>query len=172
MVKVSVYLYTFLIADSGDRVAKLIEYYGEGKVFGVEYNSSPRSTGQIVPSWQENAHKVKVDKLMQNKKYITWLKEGYVRHPQIPNNKLLQLYSQHWQNVFIRDEEDDRTGAFYQVIGRKSDDHFSQASVYAMLGLERVRELAFGSGKYGFNADFVEMQGVNEPTPPDIFSQY
>ena len=107
------------IGDSGDKVAKLIEYYGENRVYGCEYNSSSYSTGQLVNVWNEDKHTVKADKLMQNKRYIAWIKEGVVHHPNMRHNKELQTYMQHWQNVTIRDEEDPRTGEFRQVIGRK-----------------------------------------------------
>lgn len=159
------------IGDSGDKVAKLIEYYGNNKVFGCEYNSSPKSTGQLIPTWNEESHKVKVDKLMQNKRYISWLKEGVVTHPNMPNDRQLQAYLNHWKNVTIRDVEDERTGEFRQVIGRRGDDHYAQSSVYAMLGVERLRELHFGSGTYGFNSDFIGLQYNPEPTLPDIFNK-
>jgi len=159
------------IGDSGDKVAKLIEYYGNNKVFGCEYNSSPKSTGQLIPTWNEESHKVKVDKLMQNKRYISWLKEGVVTHPNMPNDRQLQAYLNHWKNVTIRDVEDERTGEFRQVIGRRGDDHYAQSAVYAMLGVERLRELHFGSGTYGFNSDFIGLQYNPEPTLPDIFNK-
>lgn len=158
------------IGDSGDRVAKLIKTYGEGKVFGCKYNSSPKSTGQLAPTWSDNTHTVTVDKLMQNKRVISMIKEGRIHHPN--NSKLpeLQTYTYHWKNVFIRDEEDQRTGEFYQIIGRKSDDHLAQATIYAFLGLERLVDAHYGSDKYGFTADFVSTQ--YEPEKPDIQNIY
>lgn len=159
------------IGDSGDKVAKLIDYYGAGKVYGCKYNPSPKSTGQLAPSWNENNNVVTVDKLMQNKRYITMIKEGYIHHPKNRNLRDLIMYIDHWRNVTIRDEEDERTGDFYQVIGRKGDDHYAQASVYSMLGIERLKEVFYGSGRYGFNADFINLQYNPEPTKPDIFRQ-
>lgn len=110
------------IGDSGDKVAKLIEYYGEGKVFGSEYSSSPYATNQLIPVWNESRHTVRVDKLTQNKRYIAMLKEGMILHPSIGREQNLDMYLNHWMNVTIRDEEDDRTGDFKQVIGRRGDD--------------------------------------------------
>lgn len=158
------------IGDSGDRVAKLIEAYGEGKVFGCKYNSSPKSTGQLVPTWSENAHTVTVDKLMQNKRMISMIKEGRIHHPNMSKHPEMQRYILHWKNVFIRDEEDQRTGEFYQIIGRKGDDHYAQSLLYSFLGLERLVDAHYGSDKYGFTADFVSTQ--YEPEKPDIQNIY
>lgn len=110
------------IGDSGDKVAKLMEYYGKDKVFGCKYNPSPRSSGQLIPSWSEHTNVVTVDKLMQNKRYIAMLKEGVIHHPKKRDLPDLVMYINHWKNVTIRDEEDEKTGEFYQVIGRRGDD--------------------------------------------------
>lgn len=158
------------VGDSGDKVAKLIEYYGAHKVFGCQYNSSPRSTGQLIPVWSEHTNLVKVDKLMQNKRYIAMLKEGQIHHYRNRDEQNLQLYLAHWKNVVIRDEEDERTGGFYQTITRKGDDHYAQASIYSMLGWERLKELTYGDGNYSFNSEFIDL--TYNPTAPDIFSKY
>lgn len=158
------------VGDSGDKVAKLIKYYGEHKVFGCQYNSSPRSTGQLIPVWSENTNLVKVDKLMQNKRYISMLKEGEIHHYKNRDNKDIQQYVIHWKNVVVRDEEDEKTGEFYQTITRKGDDHYAQAAVYSMLGWERLKDLHYGSGSYAFNADFIGLQ--YGPTQTDIYSKF
>ena len=161
------------IGDSGDKVAKLIAYYGDDKVFGCKYNSSPKSTGQLAPSWSENTNIVTVDKLMQNKRYIAMIKEGDIHHPKNRDIPELQLYIAHWRNVAIRDEEDEKTGEFYQVISRKGDDHYAQSSVYAMLGVERLKDVYFGGDKYGFNSGgYIGLQYDTAPTRPDIFSSH
>jgi len=154
------------IGDSGDKIAKLMQIYGENKVFGCQYNSSPRSTGKLNASWSEHNNTVKVDKLMQNKRFISMLKEGDIHHYRNQDEKHLQMYVDHWKNVTIRDEEDERTGEFYQVISRKGPDHFSQSSVYAMLGWERLIEIFYGDDGYEFNADFISLS--QEPTQTDI----
>ena len=160
------------IGDSGDKVAKLISYYGADKVFGCKYNSSPKSTGQLTPTWSENTNIVSVDKLMQNKRYIGMVKEGDIHFPKNRELADLVLYIMHWRNVAIRDEEDEKTGGFYQVISRKGDDHYAQASVYSIIGLERLREIFYGGNNYGFNSEFISTQYDTAPTKPDIFSAY
>lgn len=52
----------------------------------------------------------------------------------------LDLYIQHWKNVVIRDDEDEKTGEIYQVIANRGDDHYAQSSVYSMVGMEHVLE--------------------------------
>lgn len=109
------------IGDSGNYVDKLIQHFGLGKVYGVKVNPHPRSTGQIQPKWNENGNLVTVDKLTQNKKHIGEMKMGRLGFYQ-DNDVNRNLYLQHWQNVVIRDEEDEKTGEVYQIITDKGDD--------------------------------------------------
>lgn len=109
------------IGDSGDKIAQLINYYGEDKVFGCRYNSSPRSSGKINATWSENNNTVNVDKLTQNKRFISMLKEGRVFTYDNMEDRMNKLLIYHWQNVVIREEEDDKTGEFYQIITSKND---------------------------------------------------
>lgn len=161
------------VGDSGDRVAQLMNYYGSDKVFGCQYPSTPRSTGQLVPVWSVATNLVKVDKLMHNKRLIAMMKSGMIRFYKNRNDKDLQLLVYHWQNVVIRDEEDETSGEFVQVIGRKSDDHYSQSSVYAILGIDRLKEIYYGDGNYTFNSTFIDTTfGAYAPAKPDIFSQF
>lgn len=134
------------VGDSGDKVTQLMEYFGEDRVYGCRYKSSPRSTGQIIPQWSEQTNIVTVDKLMQNKRYISKLKGGEIKHYRNANERNLNLYLEHWRNVVIRDEEDTRNGGTYETIIRRGDDHYSQASVYAMLGAERLMKLRNDDG--------------------------
>jgi len=126
------------IGDSGNYVDKLIQFFGRGKVYGVKVNPNPRSTGQIRPKWSEQTSMVTVDKLTQNKLHISDMKMGRLGFYQ--KDKNLELYTLHWKNVVIRDEEDDKTGEVYQIITDRGDDHFSQSSVYSAVGMEHVLE--------------------------------
>lgn len=111
------------IGDSGDKVARLIDHFGVGVVFGCKYPSTPRSTGQVKPTWNVQGNMVSADKLTQNKRYIAKIKEGRIGFYQ-DKDRELQLYANHWKNVVIRDEEDDKNeGQFYQTITRRGDDH-------------------------------------------------
>ena len=127
------------IGDSGNYVDKLIQHFGVGRVYGVKVNSNPRSTGQIQPQWAENKSMVTVDKLTQNKRHISDMKMGRLGF-YVERDKDLDLYIEHWKNVVIRDEEDERTGEVYQVITNRGDDHYAQSSVYSMVGMEHVLE--------------------------------
>jgi len=127
------------IGDSGNYVDKLIQYFGAGKVYGVKVNSAPRSTGQVMPQWSENRSMVTIDKLTQNKRHISDMKMGRLGFYRDIDQDL-ELYINHWKNVVIRDEEDDKTGEVYQIITNRGDDHYSQSSVYSMIGLEHVLE--------------------------------
>lgn len=111
------------VGDSGDKVAKLIQIYGKDRVFGCVYPSTPKSTGNLVPSWNVQGNKVSADKLMQNKRYISNMKDGVIGFYNKMDSELM-LYIEHWGNVVIRDEEDEKSPTgFRQTIGRKGDDH-------------------------------------------------
>lgn len=159
------------IGDSGDKIIQLMRMYGKEKVWGCRYKSSPRSSGNIIPSWSESNNTVTVDKLMQNKRFIGMMKNDRVFFPR-NNKRLLDEYIYQWKNVKIRTEEDERTGEFYEVITRSGDDHFAQASIYANLGIDRLVDVYYGDGSYEFDSTFVELNQPPEPTLPDIFTNY
>lgn len=161
------------VGDSGDKVAQLMNYYGSDRVFGCQYPSTPKSTGQLIPTWSVQTNLVKVDKLMQNKRFIAMLKSGLIHSYKNREDRDLKLFVYHWKNVVIREEEDDATGQFYEVIGRRGDDHLAQASVYAILGIDRLKEIYYGDGNYTFNSTFIDTTfGAYAPAKPDIFSQF
>jgi len=155
------------IGDSGNYVEKLIQHFGFGKVYGVKVNPNPRSTGQIQPSWSEPKSLVTIDKLTQNKRHISDMKMnrlGFYR----PDREL-ELYKQHWKNVVIRDEEDEKTAEVYQIITNKGDDHFAQSSVYSMVGMEHVLEpFIVGVQENAFNYTVVQNA---TPQATDIFGR-
>lgn len=140
--------------DSGNNVLKLINHFGKDRVFGCTYKSSPRSSGQLRPKFNENDNIVTVDKLMQNKRYIQALKTKDISVYQEVDD-YLKLYLKHWQNVIIMDEEDDKTGEMYQVIKRRGDDHYAQASVYSNIGLTRIKDLLQEGNGTDFGSTFV-----------------
>lgn len=109
------------IGDSGDKIIQLMRIYGKERVWGCRYKSSPRSSGNIIPSWSESNNTVTVDKLMQNKRFIGMMKNDRVFFPK-NNKRLLEEYYYQWTNVKIRTEEDEKTGEFYEVITRSGDD--------------------------------------------------
>lgn len=127
------------IGDSGNYVYKLQEYFGVGRVYGVKVNPTPRSNGQVQPRWSENTGIVTIDKLTQNKRHISDMKMGRLGF-YMEEDEDLNLYIDHWKNVVIRDEEDEVTAEIYQVIANRGDDHYAQASVYSMVGMDHILE--------------------------------
>lgn len=150
--------------DSGNNVLKLINRFGEDKVFGCTYKSSPRSSGQLRPEFNESKNTVTVDKLMQNKRYIQALKTKDIRMYQEVDEDL-KLFLKHWQNVLIMDEEDEKTEQMYQVIKRKGDDHWAQASVYSNIGLTRIEELLKKGSGTNFESTFVSTDYNTDDNP-------
>lgn len=157
------------VGDSGDKIAKLIDYFSAEVVFGCRYPSTPKSTGQVKPTWNVQGNTVSADKLTQNKRYITKIKEGSIGF-YMKQDQDLQLFATHWKNVVIRDEEDENNeGQFYQTITRRGDDHYAQASVYSMLGYERLLDVHFGADSYGLESSWITSTTA---TQTDIYTQY
>ncbi|ANM46000.1 terminase large subunit [Bacillus phage Belinda] len=157
------------IGDSGNYVDKLIQHFGEGVAYGVKVNPNPRSTGQIVPVWSENRNMVTVDKLTQNKKHIADMKMGRLGFYQ-QEDQLLKLYLEHWQNVVIRDEQDEKTKEMYQVIMDKGPDHFAQSSVYSMVGMEHILE-PYIKKTFENAFDYTALDVMGTSAKPDIFEK-
>lgn len=155
------------IGDSGNYVDKLIAHFGSSVVYGVKVNPNPRSNGQIQPQWSEQRNMVTVDKLTQNKKHIADMKMGRLGF--FRRNRDLDLYLSHWKNVVIRDEEDEKTEAIYQIITNKGDDHYAQSSVYSMVGMEYILEpYITGTVENAFN--YTTVQNL-VPQATDIFGR-
>ena len=164
-VEIAKYNPDIIIADTGDsgnNVMRLEQYFGEDVVFGCTFKSSPRSTGQYKPVFNENSNTVTVDKLMQVKMYVQDLKTGRISIYQKDDNDKATLLK-HWQNVVIREEEDSKTEEMYQVIRRKGDDHYAIASTYARIGMTRLEDLYIKHGDTEFDSVFVNTNyNVNE----------
>ncbi|AOZ61964.1 terminase large subunit [Bacillus phage QCM8] len=156
------------IGDSGNYVDKLIQFFGVGRVYGVKVNPNPRSNGQIQPSWSEGQSKVTVDKLTQNKKHISDMKMKRLGFYNTIDQDL-ELYLQHWINVIIRDEEDEKTGEVYQIITDRGDDHYAQSSVYSMVGMDHVLEPYIT--KEQENAFAYTSVNIMTPQATDIFTR-
>lgn len=157
ILEISKYNPDIIIADNGDsgnNILKLINHFGADKVFGCTYKSSPRSTGQLRPEFNESSNRVTVDKLMQNKRYIQAMKTKEIRMYQKIDNDL-RLFLTHWQNVVIMDEEDEKTGEFYQIIKRRGDDHYSQSAVYSFIGINRLKDLMANNSGSKFESTFL-----------------
>ena len=167
MYEVSKYDPDIIVADNGDsgnNVLKLINRFGEDKVFGCTYKSSPKSTGQLRPEFNENKNTVTVDKLMQNKKYIQALKTKDIRMYQEVDEGL-KTFLKHWQNVIIMDEEDEKNGEIYQVIKRRGDDHYSQSAVIGYIGINRLLELETKTKGTNFESTFVSTDYNTDDNP-------
>jgi Phage terminase large subunit (GpA) len=126
------------IGDSGNYVDKLVGHFGKGRVYGVKVNPNPRSNGQIHNKWSEQNSQVTIDKLTQNKLHISDMKMNRLGFYRPDVN--LEYYIEHWKNVVIRDEEDEKTGEVYQIITNRGDDHYAQSSVYSKVGMEHILE--------------------------------
>lgn len=160
------------VGDSGERIARLISIYGQGKVYGAKYSSNPtmglyKASGNFEPTWNEKSSIVTLDKLVLNKRFIDMMKHGEIGFWKRPD-ELLQTYIQHWKNVVIRDEEE-ADGEMRQVIGRRGGDHYAQSSTIALVGLDKLREDMYGEGSYEF--DYTRLDADLQPEKTDLAQQ-
>ena len=115
-----------ILADlgfNGTKVNQLKAHFGEDRVYGVKVNPST-SRGEVIPTFSETKSTVTIDKLTNNIMTINELKADHIGLWQL-NNEVLQLFKQHWQNVIIRDEEDNN-GELVKVITRKKGGDYQQ----------------------------------------------
>lgn len=157
------------VGDHGNRIAELMKVYGSNKVYGGKYSSNPTmglstASNRIVPSWSDSANLVTMDKLVENKRLIDIIKQGEIGIWKKHDEGLL-TYIDHWKNVVIRDEEQD-DGSMRQVIGRKGGDHYAQASVLAMVGLDHLREQLYGNSSYDFA--YADLDSHLKPEKTDL----
>lgn len=136
------------VGDAGNKIIDLMDVYGRDRVFGCKYVSSPTSglttaTNQIEPKYSENTRTISVDKLVQNKRIISMIKQGKIGFP--GKGPEVERLIQHWDNVTIQDVED-KNGNYRESIGRKGPDHYSQASIYSLLGLDYLKQKYYNTG--------------------------
>lgn len=158
------------IGDSGEKLAELMNMMGRNVVFGCQNNSSPTtglatSSGSIRPVWNANSNTVKVDKLLENKRHISMIKQGKIgfykeRTPQ------LQRLVKHWGNVIIKSIENSN-GINREVVTRRSSDneggdHYAQAEILANIAMDYLRENKLGNMTIAY--DVIGDTKTHEPT--------
>lgn len=121
---------------SGNYVQKLIQVFGDDKVFGVLQRTA-KTNNDMNAHFNEAGNTVLIDKLMQNMIFISEMKSGRIGFPRDTHTPMMNLYKTHWKNVIIRDEEQD-DGTTIKTITRKDGDHFAQSSVYAYVGMVKI----------------------------------
>lgn len=127
MTELDMYEPDLILADlgfNGTKVNQLKNHFGEDVVYGVKVNPST-SRGEVVPTFSETKSTVTIDKLTNNIMTINELKADHIGLWQA-NNEVMQLFKQHWQNVIIRDEEDQNSGELVKIITRKKGGDYLQ----------------------------------------------
>lgn len=149
-----------ILADlgyQGTRVNQLINAFGKDKVYGVKVNPS-LSKGEVKPSWSDITNTVTIDKLTNNIAMVNMLKSGDIGIWS-EDDDMQKLFTEHLQNIIIRDEEDERTGDLKKIITRKGGDHLGQALMMDIVGLRRLLDDINGSSNTAFK--------YTEITPPN-----
>ena len=113
---------------NGNYVARLIGQFGTDKVFGVMQRTA-KSNGDMNAHFNEQGNTVTIDKLMQNMSLISEIKAGRIGFIRNLDDPELQLLIKHGQNVVIKDEQDENSGAIYKTITRKGGDYKKMVSL-------------------------------------------
>ena len=168
MLEIKLYNPDIICADlgyNGVKVNQLIQEFGQDKVFGVKVNpakSNADSAGELAPQWNPNRNEVRIDKLSQNLIMIEQLKTGRVGL-WAEHDRTLATYLNHWQNVIIRDTENESNGEIYKEILRRGPDHWAQASVYASIGADYLLDDKDSDGE-NFAYELVNTHKPEAPT--------
>lgn len=125
---------------SGSNNLILLKEFGAGKVYQVHVRTA-QSNGDTKAHFSDNDNTVTLDKLTQNMIMMSNMRRGGI-HFWKDLNQDLRLFIQHWDNVIIRtDEETDNNTQeikYVKRILRKGDDHYAQASVYSVVGMQEL----------------------------------
>lgn len=131
-----------VIADigfSGNYVDKLRQEFDKSNqkiVYGVDTRTA-RSNNDMNAHFNDINGTVKIDKLTQAMIMMYHLKAGRIGFWK-KETENLDLLIEHWGNVVIKDEQDERTEEYYKSITRKGDDHFAISTIYAMVGMNKI----------------------------------
>lgn len=124
---------------SGNYVDKLRQEFDKSNqkiVYGVDTRTA-RSNNDMNAHFNDINGTVKIDKLTQAMIMMYHLKAGRIGFWK-KETENLDLLIEHWGNVVIKDEQDERTEEYYKSITRKGDDHFAISTIYAMVGMNKI----------------------------------
>ena len=153
-----------ILADlgyQGTRVNQLINAFGKDKVYGVKVNPS-LSKGEVKPIWSDITNTVTIDKLTNNIAMVNMIKSGDIGIWS-EDDDMQKLFTEHLQNIIIRDEEDERTGDLKKIITRKGGDHLGQALMMDIVGLRRLLDDINGNNNTAFK--YTEITPPSNPAP-------
>ena len=160
---------------SGSYNQKLMAYYGVDRVYAVKVNSA-LSKGDFVAHFNDSDSSVTIDKLAQNEIMMGNMRRGDINFYKGANNDpMIKLFIQHWLNVIIRtdDRENQQTHTVdqVQIITRKSGDHTAQASVYAMVGLDKLMKEFAQKNRNKVELDYLDSD-LFSPEKTDMQQEY
>lgn len=160
---------------SGSYNQKLMAYYGIQRVYAVRVNSA-LSKGDFVAHFNDSDSSVLIDKLAQNEIMMANLRRGDIHfYAGAQNDPMIRLFIEHWQNVLIRtdDREDKQTHTIQQVqiITRKNGDHSAQASVYAMVGLDKLMKEDAMKRRQSTQIDYLD-SAIFSPEKTDMQKEF
>lgn len=141
-----------IIADFGygaDRNTFLAQMF-LGRTWACKFLTI-KNGSQMMDRWNESAMQVTVDKTIKVQRLLHTIKARQIGLWRW--DEKIAMLTKHLKNVRIMDVEDDETGQVYQEATRIGDDHLAMALVYAMIGVEKLKNIY--APKSDFLWDFV-----------------
>lgn len=126
-----------VVSDMGygaDRNALFMQIF-RGKAYSCQFNLY-KGSSKPINAWNENSKTILVDKVLNFQRLIHRLKNCEIGFWKYDEN--LQLIIKHAKNMRILDVEEEN-GLVYQDYKRLGDDHSMCSLVYALIGLERLK---------------------------------
>lgn len=134
-----------MVNDAGygkDRNTLLLKKH-EDRVFSCFYPSTEKGTSKIFePQWQDESHKVSVDRTTSLKLSLGLFKAGGVLIcTEVMQNPDLKTFIKHLTNLVSVKDFDEKTQEIEEWIASTGQDHFGHAWNYACTAVQKVAKL-------------------------------
>lgn len=134
------------VNDAGygkDRNSILLKLFPE-KVFSCFYPNSDKSSRIFEPQWQDESHKVSIDRTTSIKLSLGMFKggkSGQVVIAREVDKEDLRIFVNQLTNLVSVKDFDEKTGEIHEWIASTGQDHFGHAFTYACTALAKLGQL-------------------------------
>jgi len=141
----------YIVADLGygrDRNDYLLKAFPD-RLYSCSYTSGTAKDKIFQPVWNEQGHRVSVDRTMHLRNMLEDVKQRKIWFP--GNLEQYKTFFKHILNLaLIHEEVEDPNSADLQIIekiGKKGDDHYAHSFAYALLALHKLMD----TGQFGYH---------------------
>lgn len=137
------YKIKIMVNDAGygkDRNSILLKLFPE-KVFSCFYPTSEKGSKIFEAQWQDEQHKVSIDRTTSIKLSLGMFKAKQVVIPREIDHELLRIFVNHLTNLVSVKDYDEKTGEIIEWIASTGQDHFGHAWNYACTAMSKLGNL-------------------------------